>query len=117
MIVAALLAKIAEPLATIVPALSHATVAAHLSGLPGRKAVLYLGGRVPTQAGLELFEAWRRAFGRFSDRATPTQPAGVRRSERRATASRAVNTVDVLVRKAVEQGGLDMIAGGVEVDV
>ena len=36
-------------------------LAAHLAGLPGRKAVLYLGGRVPTRAGLELYEAWHAA--------------------------------------------------------
>jgi VWFA-related protein len=44
-----------------------------MTGLPGRKAVLYLGGRVPTRAARELFDAWQQAFGRFSDRAVPIQ--------------------------------------------
>ncbi|MEE8525947.1 MAG: VWA domain-containing protein [Thermoanaerobaculia bacterium] len=43
-----------------------------MTGLPGRKAVLYLGGRVPTRAARELHDAWQRAYGRFSDRAVPT---------------------------------------------
>ncbi len=47
-----------------------------MAGLPGRKAVLYLGGRMPTRAARELFDAWQRAFGRFSDRSVPTQQVG-----------------------------------------
>ncbi len=37
---------------------------AGLSGVPGRKVVLYAGGRMPINAGQTLVSAWRSAFGR-----------------------------------------------------
>ncbi len=37
---------------------------AGLSGVPGRKVVLYAGGRMPVNAGQTLLSAWRSAFGR-----------------------------------------------------
>lgn len=37
-----------------------------LAGVPTRKEVIYVGGRLPTRAGRSLFDAWKSAFGRFS---------------------------------------------------
>lgn len=37
-----------------------------LAGVPTRKEVIYVGGRLPSRAGRSLFDAWRSAFGRFS---------------------------------------------------
>ncbi len=37
-----------------------------IAGLPGRRAVLYVGGRVPASNGRRLFDAWEDAFGRNS---------------------------------------------------
>ncbi len=38
-----------------------------IAGLPGRRAVLYVGGRVPTAHGRRLFDAWEDTFGRSSN--------------------------------------------------
>ena len=39
-----------------------------LSGLPGRKQVLYVGGSLPVRAPLDLFQAWRDIYNRpFND--------------------------------------------------
>ena len=40
---------------------------ATLTGLPGRKQVLYVGGPLPTGYAVTLFEAWRDAFERALD--------------------------------------------------
>lgn len=45
-----------------------------VAGLSGRKVVLYVGGRVPTEAGRALYEAWRGAFGSQSQLSVPSQP-------------------------------------------
>ncbi|MCH9649952.1 MAG: VWA domain-containing protein [Deltaproteobacteria bacterium] len=37
-----------------------------VAGLPGRKTLLYIGGRLPTQMASRLDNAWRNAFGRHS---------------------------------------------------
>lgn len=39
-----------------------------LAGLPGRKALLYVGGGVAQRPGEVLFEAWNNKFGEFSRR-------------------------------------------------
>ena len=39
-----------------------------MAGQPGRKTVLYLGGRLPLDAGRTLAEAWQRASGPATDR-------------------------------------------------
>lgn len=38
-----------------------------LTGLPGRKQVLYLGGALPVRASFDLFQAWREVFDRSYD--------------------------------------------------
>lgn len=58
-----------------------AEMVGYVAGLPGRKVILYLGGRVPTRAGRELFEVWNLAFGRTSDNAVPTQQPGAGASD------------------------------------
>ncbi len=45
-----------------------------IAGLPGRKAVLYIGGRVPAVHSQQLFEAWDEAFGRNSNFQIPDTP-------------------------------------------
>jgi VWFA-related protein len=41
-------------------------VVAAMSGLPGRRALLYVSGRIPANAGQVLARIWQRAFGRTS---------------------------------------------------
>lgn len=43
-----------------------ARLALPLAGLPGRKEVLLVSGRLPAQAGSSLLNSWRRAFDRSS---------------------------------------------------
>ncbi len=38
-----------------------------IAGLPGRRAVLYVGGRVPASSGRRLFDVWEDTFGRNSN--------------------------------------------------
>lgn len=38
-----------------------------LTGLPGRKQVLYLGGTLPVRAPFDLFQAWREVYDRSFD--------------------------------------------------
>ncbi len=38
-----------------------------IAGLPGRRAVLYVGGRVPAAHGRQLFDVWEDTFGRSSN--------------------------------------------------
>ncbi len=45
-----------------------------ITGLPGRRAVLYIGGRVPAAYSRSLFESWDEAFGRNSDLSIPNLP-------------------------------------------
>ncbi len=45
-----------------------------IAGLPGRRAVLYVGGRVPTAYGRQLYDAWQAAFGRISRRRAEPDP-------------------------------------------
>jgi len=47
-----------------------------LAGLPGRKMVLYVGGRMPLDAGRTLADAWQRAFGPGSTRRINTANSG-----------------------------------------
>ncbi|MEM1205578.1 MAG: VWA domain-containing protein [Acidobacteriota bacterium] len=53
-----------------------------LSGLPGRKAVLYLGGRLPVRDAHGLFEAWRTAFGRLRETEDVSGSTDVERESR-----------------------------------
>jgi len=48
-----------------------------ITGLPGRRAVLYIGGRVPAAYSRSLFESWDEAFGRNSDLSIPNIPDAV----------------------------------------
>ncbi len=48
-----------------------------IAGLPGRKAVLYIGGRVPAVHSQRLFDAWDEAFGRNSSFQIPDGGGGV----------------------------------------
>lgn len=61
---------------------------ATLTGLPGRKQVLYVGGPLPTGHAQTLFEAWRDAFERALDDTDffRTNPNVVTRAANRATA-------------------------------
>ena len=45
-----------------------------IAGLPGRRAVLYVGGRVPAIHSRRLFDAWEEAFGRGSNLDIPDAP-------------------------------------------
>ena len=45
-----------------------------VAGLPGRRAVLYVGGRVPAAHGRRLFEVWEDTFGRSSSLQFPDNP-------------------------------------------
>ena len=45
-----------------------------IAGLPGRRAVLYVGGRVPAAHGRRLFDAWDEAFGRSSSQQIADNP-------------------------------------------
>ncbi len=47
-----------------------------IAGLPGRRAVLYVGGRVPASNGRRLFDAWEDAFGRSSSLQIADNPGG-----------------------------------------
>ena len=47
-----------------------------IAGLPGRRAVLYIGGRVPSAHGRRLFDAWEDAFGRNSSLQIADNPGG-----------------------------------------
>lgn len=47
-----------------------------IAGLPGRRVVIYVGGRVPAAHSRQLFEAWDDAFGRNSNLQIPDQPGG-----------------------------------------
>ena len=58
-----------------------AQVTAVLAGLPGRNVVLYVGGRMPVNAGQTLFTAWRNAFGLRSERWHRRQPGGASSAE------------------------------------
>ncbi|MCP3959369.1 MAG: VWA domain-containing protein [bacterium] len=45
-----------------------------IAGLPGRRAVLYVSGRVPAAYPRRLFDAWQEAFGRYSSNRMPSTP-------------------------------------------
>lgn len=45
-----------------------------IAGLPGRRVVLYVGGRVPVVHASRLFDAWNEAFGRNSSLQIPDVP-------------------------------------------
>ncbi len=47
-----------------------------IAGLPGRRAVLYVGGRVPAAHGRQLFDAWEDTFGRSSNLQIADNPGG-----------------------------------------
>ncbi|MEM7582995.1 MAG: VWA domain-containing protein [Acidobacteriota bacterium] len=47
-----------------------------LAGLPGRRAVLYIGGGVPAVYSQLLFDAWDETFGRNSNLQIPDTPGG-----------------------------------------
>lgn len=49
-----------------IAAASLTRLIAPLAGLPGRREVLVVSGRLPAQAGQSLFDAWSRAFNRNS---------------------------------------------------
>ncbi len=46
-----------------------------IAGLPGRRAVLYIGGRVPAAHGRQLFNTWEDTFGRSSNLQIPDDPS------------------------------------------
>ncbi len=48
-----------------------------IAGLPGRRAVLYVGGRVPSVFSRLLFDAWEESFGRHSSLQIPDTPGGL----------------------------------------
>ena len=45
-----------------------------IAGLPGRRVVLYVGGRVPAAHGRQLFDVWADTFGRSSNLQFPDNP-------------------------------------------
>ncbi len=57
-----------------------------LAGLPGRRAVVYVGGRVPALYGRRLFDAWDEAFGRNTRLEAPSRPSAGEPGDPRAAA-------------------------------
>ena len=49
---------------------------AALAGLPGRKSILYVGGRLPVNVGEVLTQTWRDLFARSDFRDNAVDPAG-----------------------------------------
>jgi len=67
------------------------TVVATLSGIPGRKSILYLAEGVPTRPGEGLFVEWRNRFGGGN----PQAGIGLRRFDFSTDYSREVGRFDV----------------------
>jgi VWFA-related protein len=97
-----------------------------LAGLPGRKAIVYVGDGLPTHPGRPLFEAWNNKFSQFSreagmgsalseTRLFDTTPR-LRELVAHANASRVTfHTIDASASQpasgaAAEQGGFDFTA-------
>ena len=68
-------------------------VVSTLAGVPGRKAVLYVGEGIPTRPGEGLFVEWRNRFGGGS----PNAEIGVRRIDFNTDYDRAVGRYDLTV--------------------
>ncbi len=66
-------------------------VVATLAGVPGRKAVLYVGEGIPTRPGEGLFVEWRNRFGQGNTDAGP----GMRRIDFNNDYTRAVGNYDL----------------------
>ncbi len=101
-----------------------------LAGLPGRRAVLYIGGRVPTAHARRLFDTWEDTFGRLSSlQLTDSRDSGDNPDDPGATGSgfggdtRArlgldslatlSASFDVDARRAVEEAAADASRHGV----
>ena len=81
-----------------------------IAGLPGRRAVLYVGGRVPAAYSRSLFEAWDEAFGRNSNLSIPNRPgAGV-------GGGQSTDTSDQLVDDKLAFNSLAAASAGAQVD-
>ena len=73
-----------------------------LSGLPGRKQVLYVGGSLPVRASLDLFQAWRDVYDR------PFNDSDYYRSSERQGSNNDRFMLDNLASKGKYMAGIEM---------
>ncbi|MEM7349389.1 MAG: VWA domain-containing protein [Acidobacteriota bacterium] len=81
-----------------------------IAGLEGRRAVLYVGGRVPAAYSRNLFEVWDETFGRNSNLSIPNQPSAV------VGGIDSTDTADQLAQDSLTFNSLAAASAGADVD-